>query len=161
MSTSLATPPPPTEATADAWPYAGEQSPQFLAWGKQHSTVERQLAAAQRRLNALPKPSGAPEDPAAVNISSGARWGRVGRDAERAERIVNAQAEVARLENHLEYLKKRKPIAFTESELRAARVVRSEVGWEVVARVNGTTVTVGHGTTTARVPFEKVLEVRA
>ena len=159
METTLTAP--PTEAAADGWLYASEQSPQFLAWGKQHSTVERQLAAAQSRLRALPKPSAAPQDTAAINIASGARWGRLGRDADKAEKIVQAQAEVARLENHLEYLKKRKPIAFTEAELRAARVIRSEVGWELVARVNGTTVTVGHGTTQARVAFEKVLEVRA
>ncbi|AOY72071.1 hypothetical protein ARZXY2_2541 [Arthrobacter sp. ZXY-2] len=159
MQTTLTAP--PAKATAEPWPYASEQSPQFLSWGKQHAMVERQLAAAQRRLNALPKPAAAPQDPAAVNIASGARWGRLGRDADRAEKIVKAQAEVARLENHLEYLKKRKPIAFSEAELRAARVIRSEVGWEVVSRVNGATVTVGHGTTTARVPFEKVLEVRA
>lgn len=154
---------PPIPAAADAWPYASDQSPQFLAWGgKQYATVERQLAAAQKRLETLPKPAAAPEDPAAINISSGARWGgRVGRDAERAEKVVRQQAEVTRLQNHLEYLKKRKPIAFTEAELAAARVIRSELGWEIVVRVNGSTVTVGAGVSQARVPFEKVLEVRA
>ncbi len=152
---------PPIPAAADAWPYASEQSPQFLAWGKQYATVERQLAAAQKRLETLPKPAAAPEDSAAINIASGARWGRVGRDAERAEKVVRQQAEVTRLQNHLEYLKKRKPIAFTEAELAAARVIRSELGWEIVVRVNGSTVTVGAGVSQARVPFEKVLEVRA
>ncbi|WOH20100.1 hypothetical protein IRJ34_07190 [Paenarthrobacter sp. GOM3] len=151
----------PATAAADEWPYATEQSPQFLAWGNALATAEHQLAAAQAKLDALPKPSPAPEDPAAINIASGARWGRLGRDAERAEKIVKAQADVARLQNQLEYMKKRKPIAFTKDELDAARVIRSEMGWEVVARVNGTTVTVGHGTTQARVPFTKVLEVRA
>jgi hypothetical protein len=143
------------------WPYAGEESPQYVAWLKNYQTIERTLASAKARLTALPKPAPVAADNAVVNINTKTRWGRVDGDARKAEAVVKQTGEVSLYENRLEYLNKRRPVPFTREELEAARVVRTELGWEPVIRVNDLSVTVGKQLTQTRIGLEKVLEVRA
>jgi hypothetical protein len=155
MTTSVAT------TTQAAWPYSGEDSPQQLTWAKDYATVQRLLGNAKKRLADTPKPGPVPADNATVNLSGERRWGRLDEDAKRADKVVTIGAEIALLENRLEYLDKRRPLPFTREELEAARVVRTEMGWDMVQRVNGLTVTVGRPQSQSRISLDKVLEVRA
>lgn len=54
-----------------------------------------------------------------------------------------------------------KPIPFTPEELKAARAIRTDVGWHRVVKVNAKSVTVATGYSwNDRYTLEKVLEVR-
>ena len=61
-----------------------------------------------------------------------------------------------------EYARRTAPIPFTTEDLKAARVVRTSVGWHKVARVNAKSVSVETGYSwTDRYTLDKVLEVAA
>ena len=76
---------------------------------------------------------------------------------EQKELSAAYQAELAAA-----YAEQTKPVPFTAEELQAARVVRTDVGWHKVSRVNAKTVSVETGYSwTDRIAIEKVLEVRS
>lgn len=90
------------------------------------------------------------------------RWARFDREAAAWARAREAQAEVERLERVEAYRARNAPVAFTQDELKAARVIRTRYGWQVVVRVNKTTVSVATGYSWVdRVKLNDVLEVRA
>ena len=75
---------------------------------------------------------------------------------------VAAAKEAERQANIAAYREKNKPVPFTPEELKAARAVRTDLGWHRVARVNAKSVSVETGYSwTDRVELGKILEVRA
>jgi hypothetical protein len=81
-------------------------------------------------------------------------------DAALAE--AKAEWEATTAANQAEYRVKFAPVPYTTEELGAARVVRTDVGWHKVVRVNAKSVTVESGYAwNDRYTLDKVLEVRA
>lgn len=82
--------------------------------------------------------------------------------------IDNAVAEVAaakdaaRAEARAAYAAKNAPVPYTAEELKAARAVRTSVGWHKVVKVNAKSVTVATGYSWNDLyTLDKILEVRA
>lgn len=83
------------------------------------------------------------------------KWVQEGLAARAAQDAAEQVARVAA------YDAKHAPVVFTEAEYKAARVVRTVVGWHKVVRVNAKSVTVETGYSwTDRIERSKVLEVR-
>lgn len=81
-------------------------------------------------------------------------------DAAKAQLAADAQAE--REAAKAEYARRTAPVPFTPEELKAAKVIRTAVGWHKVVRVNAKSVTVETGYSwTDRYAIDKVLEVRS
>lgn len=84
------------------------------------------------------------------------------------ERSVDAALAAVRAEHEAEqavrsaaHAKRVAPVPFTFEELKAARAIRTSVGWHKVAKVNAKSISVETGYSwTDRYPLEKVLEVR-
>lgn len=90
-----------------------------------------------------------------------ARVAATERSVDAAVAEVKAQQEAERAERAAAYAKRYAPVPFTPEELKAARVVRTVVGWHDVVKVNAKSVTVATGYSwTNRYALEKVLEVR-
>jgi hypothetical protein len=74
---------------------------------------------------------------------------------------VKAAEEVERAERATAYAAKHDPIPFSDEQLKAARAIRTDIGWHKVARVNTKTISVETGYSwTDKIAIEKVLEVR-
>jgi len=90
-----------------------------------------------------------------------ARAAATERSVEAALAEVKAAEDAKRAEQAAAYAKLTAPIPFTMEELKAARAIRTDVGWHYVRKVNAKSVTVETGYSwTDRYPIHKVLEVR-
>jgi hypothetical protein len=151
-------------ATAEAvkpWPYGDEDSPQMQQWARNVRDLERMLGLAKERLEKLSKPSETPADPAVVNVTGKARWEQLEGDVAKAANMISHQQAVELLESRLEAHRKMQPVPFTLEQLKAAKVVRTDVGWHVVNRVNRKSVSVKTQYSWCdRYPVQYVLEVR-
>jgi hypothetical protein len=77
-----------------------------------------------------------------------------------AEHIAN-RTRVEQLERVIASAAKTVAVPFTPDDLAAARVIRTDLGWHRVVRVNAKSVSVDTGYSWVdRIPLEKVLEVR-
>lgn len=91
------------------------------------------------------------------------RWeAGIEKTIDQANAKVAAEKEAERQANIAAYREKNKPVPFTPEELKAARAIRTDLGWHKVARVNAKSVSVETGYSwTDRIALGKVLEVRA
>lgn len=84
------------------------------------------------------------------------------RSIDQAVASVKAQQETEAAEARARYAERTKAVPFTTEELRAARAIRTSVGWHRVVKVNAKSVTVSTGYSwNDRYTLDKVLEVRA
>lgn len=91
-----------------------------------------------------------------------ARSAKVERAIDAALADVKAEKAAERAAAQARYDERHKAVPFTPEELKAAKYVRTLLGWERVVRVNAKTVTVTTPYSwTERVAIDKVLEVLA
>lgn len=84
------------------------------------------------------------------------------RTVDQAMAAVKAEKEAERTANIAAYRERTKPVPYTPEELKAAGLIRTELGWHKVVKVNAKSVTVETGYSwTDRIALAKVLEVRA
>lgn len=89
------------------------------------------------------------------------RYAAYDREAEASRRLIDARKRVAVLQGTLDYLRRTAPVPFTDDDLKHAALVRDDMGWHKVARVNAKSVSVLTGYSWVdRIPIEQVLEVR-
>lgn len=83
------------------------------------------------------------------------------RTIDQAMAAVKVERDKERAANIAAYREANKPIPYTPDELKAAHLIRTELGWHKVVKVNAKTVTVETGYSwTDRIALAKVLEVR-
>lgn len=125
-------------------------------------SLEERLEAAEQRLAKLPRPKSLSGrlDHGMVNLPLSKR-GNIEADTRKGVAIIEAEREVTSLRNRIAYAKKNAAVPFTGEELKAAKLIRTSVGWHKVVRVNAKTVTVETAYSwTDRYPIAQVLEVR-
>jgi len=84
------------------------------------------------------------------------------RSIDQAVAAVKAQQAAETADAKARYAERSKPVPFTTEKLKAARAIRTSVGWHKVVKVNAKSVTVETGYSwTDRYALDKVLEVRA
>lgn len=89
------------------------------------------------------------------------RFAAYDREAEAYRELLECQQRVNSLESRIARAKANAPVPFTTEELKAAKLIRTDLGWHKVARVNAKSVTVETDYSwTDRYAIEKVLEVR-
>jgi hypothetical protein len=90
-----------------------------------------------------------------------ARYNSYSREAEAWKAVEAAEMDVKIIRGRLATQARNTPIAFTEEQYKAAKVVRDSLGWHKVAKVNAKSVSVETGYSwTDRIAREKIIEVR-
>lgn len=91
-----------------------------------------------------------------------ARWNAYSREAEAGEALRRCKDDVAILENRIKREVRDAPMPYLTEELKAAKLVRTDLGWHKVVKVNAKSVSVETGYSwTDRYTLDKILEVRA
>lgn len=126
-------------------------------------TLEARLEQAERKLAKLPEPTPVPGgrlDHGMLNLPLAKRT-NLNADIRKGSAILEAEREVENLRARVAYEKKTAAVPFTTEELKAARAIRTSVGWHRVVKVNAKSVNVETGYSwTDRYGIDKVLEVR-
>ena len=90
-----------------------------------------------------------------------ARTAATERSVDAAIAEVKALKATEQAKRSAAYAERNKAVPLTPDELKAARAVRTQYGWDRVIRVNGKSVTVLGDFGNYRVPVTNILEVRS